>query len=239
MVPWVNRVAGGRFSWEGEDVELEAGAPDAERALHGIGWHRAWEVVDQTPDALVVQDQCDGRSGWPFRYTALRRFHLSGDAVRVELSVRNAGAGPMPACGGFHPFFPAQGGMIRANVGGAWLCDDQKSPDIWRAGHVCDRLAVGLPVGAMELDHCFTDWDGRAELIWPSHTVHLEGSPGLRHLQVYAPSTGGFFCVEPQSAMPDAFNRPSEEGGLKVLQPGEALEVSMRLSIDLHDESPR
>ena len=239
MVPWVNRVAEGRFIWEGERVELDAGAPHAERALHGIGWHRAWEVVDQSADELVVEDRCDGRSGWPFRYTALRRFCLSGDAVRVELTVQNTGAGPMPACGGFHPFFPAQGGAIRANVSGAWLCDERKIPSTWRTGYACDRLADGLPVGDMELDHCFTDWDGRADLIWPSHTVRLEGSPGLGRLQIYTPSTGGFFCVEPQSAMPDALNRLPDESGLAVLQPGETLEMWMRLSISFPDETHR
>ena len=239
MVPWVNRVAEGRFTWEGERVEFDAGAPHAERALHGIGWHRAWEVVDQSRDELVVEDRCEGRSGWPFRYAAVRRFYLSDDAVRVELMVQNTGAAPMPASGGFHPFFPAQGGVIRTNVSGAWLCDDRKIPNTWRAGYACDRLADGLSVQEMALDHCFTDWDGRADLIWPSHTVRLERSPGLRYLQIYTPSTGGFFCVEPQSAMPDALNRSPDESGLAVLQPGETLEMWMRLSISFPDDSLR
>lgn len=239
MAPWVNRVCDGQFQWRGASIAIGPGEFGGERGLHGIGWRESWSVVGQSSSQLALELTQSANRGWPFPFTARRRFQLSDEACRIDLKVTNTADDPMPVCGGFHPFFPAAGGVVRARVDGAWICDERGIPLEWRAGHASDLLACGLSVGELELDHCFTGWDGRAELSWPSHTVLVETSPALTFLQVYTPGGRDFFCVEPQSAMPDALNRPPGEGGLTILQPGDALELSMSLSIRLPDSVTR
>jgi aldose 1-epimerase len=48
-------------------------------------------------------------------------------------------------------------------------------------------------------------------------------------VQLYRPPRGDFFCLEPQSAMPDAVNR--EVGGALELAPGQTLAFTTKLVI--------
>ncbi len=44
MVPYANRVAGGRFSFEGRAVQLARNWDKDPHPLHGQGWPSAWSV---------------------------------------------------------------------------------------------------------------------------------------------------------------------------------------------------
>ena len=59
-------------------------------------------------------------------------------------------------------------------------------------------------------------------------------SPGARFFQLYSPATGGIFVAEPVTHANAALNEPEEqwpELGMRVLAPGEAMNLSMRLAV--------
>ena len=42
LVPYANRIAHGRFTFDGAVIQLPVPARFAPHAIHGIGWQRAW-----------------------------------------------------------------------------------------------------------------------------------------------------------------------------------------------------
>jgi aldose 1-epimerase len=77
-------------------------------------------------------------------------------------------------------------------------------------------------------------WDGSAELRLPQRGIglNIEADPIFGHLMLYADPQKPFFCVEPQSNAPCAFNRMyGRDGalfGARILAPGESLAGSIR-----------
>ena len=49
LVPYSNRIAYGRFHWDGTDHLIDRNFGDHPHAIHGIGWQRPWEVASVGP----------------------------------------------------------------------------------------------------------------------------------------------------------------------------------------------
>jgi aldose 1-epimerase len=93
-----------------------------------------------------------------------------------------------------------------------------------------------VPVGARDIDHCFGGWDGHATIAYPSSGVRLafECDPVFGHVVVYTPPGKPFFAVEPVTHANDGFNlfaAGQPDNGIRVLQPGEALQGTFRLRV--------
>ncbi len=233
LVPFANRIANGRFRFAGHDVRLPRNFGDHPHVLHGHGWQAPWRVVsrDESQAVLAFAHAADA---WPWPYAAEQRFALSADGLRVELLLTSRGAEPMPFSLGFHPYFPKfSQTRLQADVRGVWLSDDACIPTVLAApAHFLD-LARGTALAeAPFVDHCHTGWAGTAVIAQPEFTLRLSASPELDFLHVFVPSGADYFCAEPVSAMPDAFNRaPAAETGLRVLPPGATFAVWMNLAV--------
>ena len=85
------------------------------------------------------------------------------------------------------------------------------------------------------LDHGFGGWGGAARLtdpVWPGELVM--SSPEARFFQLYSPAEGGLFVAEPVSHANAALNEPEErwpELGLRLLEPGEEMALTMRVEV--------
>ena len=234
LVPFANRIAHGRFVFGGEAVHLPRNFGEHPHTLHGQGWQSAWQVLSQSASEAVLGFE-HAADAWPWDYTARQSFALLPDALRIGLDVTNRSARIMPVSLGLHPYFVVTPQTrLRASVEGVWLSDDTCIPTE-RAGpaHFLD-LANGAAVAdASFVDHCHVGWTGSATIAQPelARTLELTASPELDFLHCYIPQRTGFFCVEPVSAMPDAFHRAAASGGLRALEPGTTLAVSMTVRV--------
>jgi len=230
LLPFCNRIAWGRFRWDGLDYQLERNFGDHPHTIHGVGWQSGWTVesVSEAAASLGLQYHPDPRR-WPFAFAAALRFALTEQALHVTLRLTNRHSGPAPAGLGLHPYFPRSGFQdLRFRADGVWLSDANALP----ARHVPVPAewdhSGGRRIGTVALDHCFTGWDGTVRLQGAGLSLTIEADAPL--LQVYTPEGQDFFCVEPVSHMPDAINRP--EHPMRVLGPGESMEsgICFRLS---------
>jgi aldose 1-epimerase len=228
LVPFSNRVADRRFAFQGQIYELPANFPSEPHAIHGQGWEQAWTVVEMTTGRAVL-DFAHRIAGTPLHYRARQTLALGDRGLDIALEVTNAGAGPMPAGLGVHPYFVRTPGVtLRTRLDRVWLMDERKIPtervslpakwDFSRAPRLAD----------LAMDHCFGGWDGRAELHWPETgvTLEIEAEPLFDHLVIYIPPGQAIFCVEPVSHVNDGFNlaeRGVADTGVQVLAPGESL----------------
>ena len=234
LVPYVNRIRGGQFSFRGRTVRLAPNMAGDPSPLHGQGWLAPWRVAAASDDEARLEfDHPAGE--WPWSYTARQHFRLEESGLEIELSCRNQSTEPMPCGLGQHPYFHCTSETrIATHVDHVWTIDEQVLPveRIAATGRfdLTDRNVCGLG-----LDHGFGGWGGTARLSDPSWPFDLEmSSPDARFFQLYSPKDGGLFVAEPVTHANAALNSAEEEWadlGLRILEPDEEMTLVMRLSL--------
>lgn len=234
LVPFVNRIRGGRFSFRGREVRLSPNMAGDPSPLHGQGWLHPWEVEGAgEADAVLAYRHEPGE--WPWAYEARQQFSLDSGGLSLAISCRNLSDEPMPCGLGFHPYFHCgPGTRIRTEVSHAWTVDQHVLPldKVPAQGRydLSDRSVCG-----QGLDNGFGGWGGSALLSDPGWPFELElSSPQARFFQLYSPEEGGIFVAEPVTHANAALNAPEEEWpelGMRVLGPGETMRLDMRLDV--------
>ncbi len=236
LVPYANRIEEGVFHFQGRDVRLTRNFGDHPHSLHGHGWQTAWCVVSLSRDQAVLAYDHEA-DDWPWTYGAEQVLTLTNGGLTHRLTVRSRDGKPMPTTLGFHPYFPRTASTrLTASVAGMWNSNGTQIPTEHVAGSPLLDLAHGALVDkAPFVDHCHTGWRSPARIDQPDIglTISLEGSPECTFLHIFVPVGQNFFCAEPVSAMPNAFNRPEPASvtGTRTLGPGESFSIEMRLAI--------
>ena len=236
LIPFANRIAWGRFGWDGVVHQLARNFGDHPHAIHGNAWMRRWTVgehaaararlsLDHVPPHDPVQE-------WPFAYHAEQLFELAPESLRVTMSVQNCDRRAWPAGIGLHPYVARPpGASLRFGARAVWTTDADSLPDRLVPVPEPEDFAEAREIGPVEIDACYVGWDGWADLAAPDHpTVEIQAVGPLGHLQVYTPSGRDYVGLEPVSHMPDAVNRASDTG-LCVLQPGATLEAVVKFTL--------
>ncbi|OYX81830.1 MAG: aldose epimerase [Brevundimonas sp. 32-68-21] len=232
LVPYANRIDGGRFEFEGRQVHLNPTPGFEPHALHGDGWRRPWrlEARDDRSAILVLEHD---RGDWPWRWSARQEVGLDEAGLRISLSVTNMDDAPMPAGLGLHPcFVRPEDGRLMLEAEAVWRVDERLIP-----------MALGSPDTVFDwtdgpriedapfVDNAYAGWNGIARIADEARMVTLEASANVGWAHVYAPRGAGFVCVEPVTHRPDALNaRTGEASGLIVLQPGETAAMSLMIT---------
>ncbi|WP_343058826.1 aldose 1-epimerase [Microvirga lupini] len=241
LIPYSNRIAQGRFSFEGVEHRLALNFGDHPHSIHGNAWQKPWEVMEADEAhcrlVLVHRPEGDEARGWPFAYRAEQLFDLSPAGLTLTLSLENEDRRAMPAGLGLHPFFPKRPGVrlqfaaerVFPNGEESLPMDAVSIPSDW-------NYRTMRELGEPRLDNCFAGWDGMARIAYVEERIALsiEANPLFGHLVVYVPTGRDFFAVEPVSHMNDAINRPNPTvHGLKVLKPGERLTAQVRFRVEI------
>lgn len=232
LVPYANRIAQGRFSFEEQTVALPVLDRFTPHALHGDGWLAPWDLLERTDTSASFVYRHEG-GAWPWPYEAVQSFTLTGSGLRIDLSVLNAAETPMPAGLGLHPYFPvADQTRLSLKADAVWAVDEGLIPTApVSPGEVFDWSTGPRVAEAPFVDHCYAGWDGTARLTGPDRTTTLTASPEAGWGHVYAPGQD-FCCVEPVTHRPDALHAPeSEASGLAILAPGRALSMWMEIAV--------
>lgn len=233
LIPFANRVPGNVIDLVEPRVTLQPNVA-GESMLHGIGWQRAWRVLDVHEDRCALELIVPPEE-WAFGFRAVQEFSVQGGQFRAEIAIENISDRPIPVGLGFHPYFVRVPGMMLAfHAERFWL----EGP-----GHL-PTDAISLPP---ELDfsapaplpdswrnNCYSGWDGRATLYDAARGLELNmrASHPLRDLMLYVPSGDRYFCLEPQSHTTGAVTRARARQPatpLRILAPTERLAVEMTI----------
>lgn len=230
LVPYANRIAHGRFSFAGREHRVPLNFGDHPHSLHGLGWHRPWQVTEADGGKAKLVHLHAGGPGWPWRYRAEQIFRLDETGLRIELAVTNEDREATPVGLGFHPYFPA-GAQTRLAFHSeqVWLVDDTILPTHPAAADQLGAWSTGASIAsARSVDHSYGDWDGEVLITEAGQTIRLTAH-GARHLHLYIPPGQDFFCAEPVSHLPDALNQGFE---MDVLEPGETLRLALEIGFE-------
>jgi aldose 1-epimerase len=234
LLPWPNRIRGGRWRWRGTDLQLDVSSPDSPNAIHGLVSWQPWQVLATTGDAVTVGTVVEPHPGYPFRLAAAIDYALMPDRLTVIVRVRNAGTAPAPFGLGMHPYL-AVGATEDGDVARAELhlpartqleLDDDGLPT---GGRRPFDGAIGR-IGDRALDDAVTDLErdadgwARVRLRGPAGTVELAVDRAWRWLQAYSGDTlppgerRRSVAVEPMTCPPNAF---ADDVDLVVVEPGQ------------------
>ncbi len=234
LVPYVNRIRDGHFTFLGREVRLTPNMAGDPSPLHGQGWLSPWQV--ELADASNARLSYRYNAGeWPWDYEAHQHFTLDERGLSAVLTCCNLSSGPMPCGLGFHPYFPCGSKtVLDTSVTTAWTIDDKVLPldKVPAEGrfNLRNRLVCG-----QGLDNGFGGWGGEARMSDPDWPFALRMASADAHFfQLYSPPHGGIFVVEPVTHANAALNAPEAEWaelGMRVLEPGEEMSLSMRLDV--------
>jgi aldose 1-epimerase len=234
LVPYANRIENGLLKFEGRQYRLPLNFGDHPHALHGHGWQTAWRVETVSKDhATIAFDHAP--DAWPWAYSAEQEFALADDGARMKLTIRSRDDKPMPFSLGFHPYFPrTAGSKLTAKVSGMWKADSTMLPT--EPGTPLVDLPGGVVISeAPFVDNCFSGWRPPAVIEQPELglVITLQASAQCPFFHVFIPTGTDYFCAEPTTAMPNAFNRPEPASvtGARVLAPGASLSIEMGIAV--------
>jgi aldose 1-epimerase len=234
LVPYVNRIRGGRFAFREREVVLAPNMAGDISPLHGQGWLGEWSVESCSADRAELRF-VHSAGEWPWSYEARQVFALDERGLSLRLECRNLDASRCPAALGStltSPAPPTRGSKR------TWRPHSRSTRNVLPVGEVPATGRFDLrdrAVCGQGLDHGFGGWAGAAVMTdpaWPAPLRLVSGQ--ARFFQLYSPESGGIFVAEPVTHANAALNEPEErwaELGMRVLEPGEAMHLDMRLEL--------
>lgn len=233
LVPWPNRMRGGRYAFDGEQFQLALTEPLKANAIHGLGRWSRWVPVRHEASAVTLRLDIVAQDGWPFEVSVDVTYSLHPESgLAVSTTAVNNGSRRAPFGAGFHPYV-STGGValddVRVKVPARerLILDEAKCPvgSQQVAGSPYD-LRRGPKLRDLRIDDAFTGLSRtrhhsvvdvrmrRAGVqVWLDETFRFVQVYTLDLLAAGQPA----IAVEPMTCAPDAFNSGD---GLIVLDPG-------------------
>ena len=212
MLPYASFIQDGHFPYFGIVRHLPKNCPFSKFPLHGDVWRSALKIENQTKDSVSLSYQHDKTEGFPFSYSAKIEYKLQENSLEIIETLQNEAAIPMPFGMGIHPFFKRDADtLIQFNAQKIWYRgDDPILGHPYTAPSSLDFKSIKT-VPANGANISFGSWDSKATIVYPSKNIKLEiqADNSFRHLILYAPKGKDFFCLEPVTNTPDAFNLAS------------------------------
>jgi aldose 1-epimerase len=231
LVPFSNRIAQAALVWEGTQHPLVRNNGPEPHAIHGVGWQRAWEVLESDSEFALLSYEHRPDASWPFAFDTSQTFRLHGGALELTLSITNQSREPAPAGLGWHPYFVKRSrSHIAFEASGRWEMGDDKLPTQRNT-----VTGVDTDCAFLDIDHCFDGWNGVVQL--NDEALHTRITSTLRRLVVFTNDTREFVAIEPVSHVNNAVNLVAAGAdaaslGLVILQPGESMTAQMAIEVE-------
>ncbi|HEX3005640.1 MAG TPA: aldose 1-epimerase family protein [Angustibacter sp.] len=226
LVPWPNRLADGRYGFDGSTYQCALTEPDKHNAIHGFGLWRSWHAVQREASAVTMELRIKPMQGYPFDLAVRVDYRLGDGGLQVTTTAQNLGQAACPVGIGQHPYLSpgADAGVdeceLRVDGATRVLTDDERQLPTGTEpveGTAYDFRAPRR-LGDLEVDYAFEDLardgDGRAwaQLTGPDgRTAGLWVDDAYSLLEIFTGDTLSpqrrrtGVGVEPMTCPPNAF----------------------------------
>jgi len=221
LAPWPNRVADGRYSFDGHEHQLALSEPARHNASHGLVRWAPWTLEERTEHSVSLVLRLMAQPGYPWTLDMHALYDLSADGLTVTVTATNLSGSRAPYALGAHPYLrvgagPVDGWELTLPASTRLTVDERLIPTGRESVEDTEHdFRVARPVRGAVFDTAFTDLErdraGHAEV--RLHDPVSDLGVGLwldaRHgwLQVYSADSAGrhALAVEPMTAPPNAF----------------------------------
>jgi aldose 1-epimerase len=226
LVPYSNRIGNAHFSWAGQPVSLLANFSPEPHAIHGVGWERPWTVKAQTQNMceLIIEHVAD--DSWPWPFVASQQLMLTGGGLKITSKATNMFNQAVPLAFGHHPYFDKANASLQFHAEAMLTNGTDALPSDNQTIHGMFDFANSGVVAGRDIDHCYTNWDGRALIRWENRPLALEITSDVRAAVIYIPPDGDAFCFEPVPHVNNALNRMDLNPGMPIIAAGESFSTT-------------
>lgn len=104
LLPWPNRLHGGRHTWDGREHVVPLDEPDKGNALHGVTRWRSWRPRRVSDSAVTMRLVLRPSPAYPFTLDLAVACALTDDGLTVTTTATNLGPEAAPNGHGAHPY---------------------------------------------------------------------------------------------------------------------------------------
>ncbi len=164
LIPWPNRLADGRYSFDGAEHQVALSEPEKDNAIHGFLRWRSWTARVHEGDRVVMGTVLHPLKGYPFALDVQIEYTVGASGLTVTTTATNVGDNPCPYGAGQHPYLSPGAGLIdgcTVQLEAATVIDTDNERQLPAgrtptAGTALD-LSAGKHLGDQKLDFPFTD----------------------------------------------------------------------------------
>jgi aldose 1-epimerase len=239
LAPWPNRLADGRYTFNGTTAQAALNEPERHNAIHGLVRWLPWTLQTRHQNQISLRLQLHPSPDYPFSLLLELEYHVGREGLHVTTTASSMSDGPVPFGLGFHPYLTAgtetiDGAILQVPAHQTLDLDERGLP----TGNLTPVVGTERDftnsrfIGQTVLDTAYTsldrDTDGRA---WASLDApggaagaRLWTDPGFPYLMVYTGDTLGDVsrrrrgvALEPMTCPPNALRTGKD---LLSLEPG-------------------
>lgn len=239
LIPWPNRLADGRYSFDGVDYQVALTEPTKQNAIHGFLRWRNWVAEEREAARVVLGTRLNPLDGFPFALEVKVAYELGEDGLTVTTTATNVGTAACPFASGQHPYLSPGEGLIdecelALAAGTRILTDAERQLPTGTEPVAGTDFDFNQPrrLGDLAIDFAFTDLgrdeDGRARVTLAApdgRTAELWVDESYPVLELYTgdtlspPRRRRGLGSEPMTCPPNGLQ--SGEGVIR-LEPGES-----------------
>ena len=104
LAPWPNRLAGGRYEWGGEELQLPVNEVASGSAIHGLVRWASWQAVEREAARVVLEHVLHPQPGYPFALGLRVEYRLAAAGLTIRTEAENVGPRDCPFGVGHHPY---------------------------------------------------------------------------------------------------------------------------------------
>ncbi len=220
--------------WDDQSYSLQPTHRNADpnHPIHGHGWMRKWNVRDQGADhvSMEIADKQPQKGDFPLGWSSNLDVRIAKNQLQIKLDLANHHDKPAPFGLGLHPFFPRE-----SSTG---LIFSAKSlhipPGMADIGLGADAFENSASLPGFSIDHTFCGWNGVTAIKYKSRMLMIKSNAPFLH--IYAPSGSDFFCLEPITQLPGAFNTEKIDENL-IVAPSPNNQCARTLSMTIEQKA--
>ncbi len=204
LVPWPNRIRDGKYSFDGEDLQLAISEPKFGNASHGLLRFGTYQAIEHTDDRLVLGADVVPQTGYPFHLRTRVTYALRADGLHVTHAIENIGAKAAPVALGVHPYLqiggvPTEDLVVHSTGTTTLVLDDRNIPVDEVPVDAATDLREGRRLGDASLDNGYRGWERDAD--------------GRAHHTLTAPTVGACSCGRTTGSAGRRCSRPTATPG--------------------------
>jgi aldose 1-epimerase len=255
LAPWANRLSGNQYWVNGREYKIDPTINNIRRdavghPIHGLVLFAPWTTIElmaneseaSVTSRLELAERSDWLAQFPFPNTLTVTHTLGDGRLTVKLHVANHCREALPLSMGFHPYFCVPGGdrdscRVRMPVRSRLLVDSEMLPtgevEAWDPSTPVELAGRSFDDGFKGLVRSAS---GETVFRAEGGSLSLEVGFGFRFqvAVLYAPPGKPFLCIEPMTAITNAFNlaHDGKYSELQQVAAGKTWEEQFWISVD-------
>jgi aldose 1-epimerase len=241
LIPFPGRIAEGRYSFDGQALQLDRNDKEGPNAIHGFVRALPWKTHRADSNCVSFDVRLDaasyGHRGYPFSLFIRVTYTLDRQGLVCAFAVQNVGRQAAPVGVGFHPYFTVGTALVdeaEAKIPAAGFLEFNER--LLPTGAIVAAAGTDWDfrdfrrIGSRRFNHCYVQLERDAEGMATASLRHAGSGRVIdivmdRSFSAVVVYTGDAiadvprraFAIEPMTCATDAFNHP--EWGLKQLVP--------------------